>query len=58
MTTQFAETAAAAHQLGLPLTVHTGEGYSSDYITHTLDTYGSAVKRCDGAFPAFHPQPH
>uniref|UniRef100_A0A7S1SV99 adenosine deaminase n=1 Tax=Tetraselmis chuii TaxID=63592 RepID=A0A7S1SV99_9CHLO len=45
MTTQFAESAAAAHQLGLPLTVHTGEGYSSDYITHTLDTYGSAVRR-------------
>ncbi|XP_075263305.1 adenosine deaminase-like [Convolutriloba macropyga] len=44
-TAAFADTAAAAHQMGLPLTVHTGEGYSVDHIQHTLDCYGPAVRR-------------
>eukprot|EP00873_Tetraselmis_striata_P033096 jgi/Tetstr1/453360/TSEL_040350.t1 len=44
-TTKFCETAAGAAALGLPLTVHTGEGYTADFISHTLDSYGSAVRR-------------
>ena len=31
--------------MGLPLTVHTGEGCSVDHIQHTLDCFGSAVRR-------------
>jgi adenosine deaminase len=44
-TLELVDTAAAVHQMGLPLTVHTGEGLSVDHIQHTLDCFGSAVRR-------------